>query len=87
MQELEPHKNIYSVVPPEASAMCVVRYDLPIDSLTFANRLVTEKSTLVVPGSCFGLDQHFRCSSALPEVYLKQGIAKINELVSEVLQE
>ena len=25
MQELEPHKNIYSVVPPEASAMCVVR--------------------------------------------------------------
>ena len=87
MQELEPHKNVYSVVPPEASAMCVVRYDLPIDSLTFADRLVTDKSTLVVPGSCFGLDQHFRCSSALPEVYLKQGIAKINELVSEVLQE
>ena len=65
MQELEPHKNIYSVVPPEASAMCVVRYDLPIDSLTFANRLVTEKSTLVVPGSCFGLDQHFRCLSLI----------------------
>ena len=53
--------------------MCIVRYDLPIDSLAFVDRLVHEKSTLVVPGSCFGLDHHFRCSSALPEAYLREG--------------
>ena len=78
------HDDTYSVVPPEASAMCIVRYDLPVDSLEFVNRLVHEKSTLVVPGNCFGLDRHFRCSSALPEAYLREGLANINALVAEI---
>ncbi|MDE0743300.1 MAG: aminotransferase class I/II-fold pyridoxal phosphate-dependent enzyme [Woeseiaceae bacterium] len=81
---LSVHGDTYKVVPPQASAMCVVRYDLPIDSLAFVDRLVHEKSTLVVPGSCFGLDQHFRCSSALPETYLREGLHNINELVSDI---
>ena len=84
MDILSEHGDTYSVVPPEASAMCIVRYDLPIDSVEFVDRLVHEKSTLVVPGNCFGLDRHFRCSSALPEAYLREGIAKINALVSEI---
>ena len=84
MDMLAVHNDTYSVVPPEASAMCIVRYDLPVDSLEFVNRLVHEKSTLVVPGNCFGLDRHFRCSSALPEAYLREGLANINALVAEI---
>ena len=84
MDILSEHKDTYSVVPPEASAMCIVRFDLPVSSLDFVDRLVQEKSTLVVPGNCFGLDHHFRCSSALPEAYLREGISKINDLVSEI---
>ena len=84
MGELAVHPGMYSVVPPEASAMCIVRYDLPIDSGEFVDRLVAEKSTLVIPGVCFGLDRHFRFSSALPEPYLKEGLARINALVSEI---
>ena len=84
MDILSEHKEIYSVVPPQASAMCIVRFNLPISSLDFVDRLVKEKSTLVVPGNCFGLDHHFRCSSALPESYLREGISKINELVAEI---
>ncbi len=84
MRELEFHEGIYSVVPPQASAMCVVRYDLPIDARAFVDRLVAEQDTLVVPGSCFGLDRHFRFSSALAEPYLVEGIRRINRLVSDV---
>ena len=84
MDILSEHKDTYSVVPPEASAMCIVRFDLPVSSLDFVDRKVQEKSTLVVPGNCFGLDHHFRCSSALPEAYLREGISKINDLVSEI---
>lgn len=87
MRELDSqHQGLFSVVPPQASAMCIVRYDLPLDSRTFADRLLQEHDTLVVPGSCFGLSRHFRFSSALDEDYLIAGIAGINQLASDVLQ-
>ena len=85
MRELDRHPGLFSVVPPQASAMCIVRYDLPIDSGRFVDRLVQERETLVVPGSCFGLDRHFRFSSALAEDYLVQGLSRINDLVEEIL--
>ena len=82
---LAEHPGVFSVVPPQASAMSFVRYDLPLDSEAFAMRLIHEHSTLVLPGSCFGLEHHFRFSSALPEDYLNQGLARINALVSELV--
>lgn len=87
MRELSAQEGIYSVVPPQASAMCVVRYDLPIDARAFVDRLVAEQSTLVVPGDCFGLNRHFRFSSALAEDYLVEGIARINRLVGDVQEQ
>lgn len=86
-RELAHHEGIYSVVPPQASAMCIIRYDLPVDSRQFVDRLVADYSTLVVPGDCFGLNRHFRLSSALPEPYLVEGIGRINALVSDLLAE
>jgi len=85
LRELAAHEGVYSVVPPQASAMCIVRYDLPIDSRAFVDRLVAEQDTLVVPGSCFGLDRHFRFSSALDESYLVAGLGRINALVDDIL--
>ncbi len=84
-RELAQHPKVFSVVPPQASAMSIVRYDLPIDSQRFVDRLVAEHSTLVVPGSCFGLKRHFRFSSALAEDYLVEGLGRINALVADIL--
>ena len=84
MRELGKREGVYTVVPPQASAMCIVRYDLPVDSRHFVDRLVAEQSTLVVPGDCFGLDRHFRFSSALAEDYLVEGIGRINSLVDDI---
>ncbi len=84
MRELGKREGVYAVVPPQASAMCIVRYDLPVDSRHFVDRLVAEQSTLVVPGDCFGLDRHFRFSSALAEDYLVEGIGRINSLVDDI---
>ena len=64
--------------------MSFVAYDLAIDSRRFAERLASEKSTLVVPGDCFGLERHFRISSALPEAYLDAGLTRLNALVEEI---
>jgi len=84
---LSIHPGVFSVVPPQASAMSFVKYDLPVDSMTFATRLLMEKKTVVIPGSCFGMENHFRISSALPEDYLNESLRRINELVAEVLSE
>lgn len=87
MRELGKRDGVYDVVPPEASAMCIVRYHLPVDSREFVDRLVAEYRTLVVPGDCFGLERHFRFSSALAEDYLVEGIARINALAEQYLAE
>jgi aspartate/methionine/tyrosine aminotransferase len=82
---LASHRDVFSVVPPMASALSFVRYDLPIGSTDLVHRLRSEKSVLMVPGDCFGLDQHLRISSALPEGYLREGLGRMNDLVSNIL--
>ena len=36
------------------------KYNLPIDSLTLADRLATEHSVMLAPGSAFGYENHLR---------------------------
>lgn len=85
-QGLSHYQGVFSVVPPQASAMSFVRYNLPIGSRDLALRLRREKDMLVLPGDCFGLEDHFRFSSALPEDHLAEGLARLNALVQELLE-
>jgi aspartate/methionine/tyrosine aminotransferase len=85
-QGLSHYQGVFSVVPPQASAMSFVRYNLPIGSRELALRLRREKDMLVVPGDCFGMEHHFRFSSALPEDHLTEGLARLNALVAELLE-
>jgi len=84
---LAHHPGVFSVVPPEASAMSFVRYDLPVASRDLALRLRSEQSVLVIPGDCFGMEHHFRVSSALPPDYLGAGLDRLNDLVGTMLGE
>lgn len=83
---LSHYQGVFSVVPPQASAMSFIRYNLPIGSRDLALRLRREKDMLVLPGDCFGLEDHFRFSSALPEDHLTEGLARLNALVQELLE-
>jgi aspartate/methionine/tyrosine aminotransferase len=87
LEGLAEHPGVFSVVPPQASAMSFVRFDLPIGSRELALRLRREQEMLIVPGSCFGYERHFRFSSALPEPYLKEGLVRLNRLVATILEE
>ncbi|WP_425079178.1 aminotransferase class I/II-fold pyridoxal phosphate-dependent enzyme [Ruegeria denitrificans] len=84
-EELARHQGVFSVVPPQASAMSFVRFNLPIASEEFSMRLLREKDVLVIPGSRFGVENHFRFSSALPEDHLRAGLAKLNDLTGDIL--
>ena len=82
---LDEHPDVFSVVPPMASALSFVRYKLPINSTELVHKIRKEKSVLIVPGNCFDLDHHLRISSALPKEYLKEGLGRMNEVVRELL--
>jgi aspartate/methionine/tyrosine aminotransferase len=81
---MEEHEGTFSVVPPQAAAIAFVRYHLDVNSTDLVNRLMREKSVLIVPGDHFGLDHHLRISFGLPPDYLRAGLDRIHELIIEL---
>lgn len=81
---LETPPGIFSVVPPQAGAMSFVRCDLPLSSRAFATRLRREADVLVIPGDCFGMEDHLRISSALPGPVLESGLARLTQLAARI---
>ena len=49
-----------SWTPPRGGLLALLKYNLPIDSLTLADRLATEHSVMLAPGSAFGYENHLR---------------------------
>ncbi|KPJ49548.1 MAG: hypothetical protein AMJ38_03180 [Dehalococcoidia bacterium DG_22] len=78
---LESHEGTFTLVPPQAAAIAFVRYHLDVNSTYFVDRLMREKSVLIVPGDHFGLDRHLRISYGLPPDYLRAGLDRIHELI------
>ncbi|KYK36332.1 MAG: hypothetical protein AYK19_00900 [Theionarchaea archaeon DG-70-1] len=81
---LESHKGTFSLVPPQAAAIAFVRYHLDINSTVLVERLIHEKSVLIVPGDHFGLDHFVRISFGLPHDYLTSALDRIHNLLVEV---
>jgi aspartate/methionine/tyrosine aminotransferase len=81
---MEDHEGTFTVVPPQAAAIAFVRYHLDVNSTELVNRLMREKSVLIVPGDHFGLDHHLRISFGLPPDYLRTGLDRIHQLIVEL---
>ena len=70
--------------PPDAGAICFARYDAPIDSSEFAEKLRVEKDVLVVPGDHFGMDGFVRIGFGNPAEELLEALGRIREAFDEV---
>jgi aspartate/methionine/tyrosine aminotransferase len=81
---LDRHPGTFDVVPPQAAAIAFVRYHIDINSTEFIDKLREEKSVLIVPGDHFGMDRFVRVSFGLPEDYLREGLDRIQELLTEL---
>ncbi|MEZ5306546.1 MAG: aminotransferase class I/II-fold pyridoxal phosphate-dependent enzyme [Pyrinomonadaceae bacterium] len=80
-------EGLFNYTAPDAAAIAFVRYNLDINSTEFVERLVREKSVLIVPGDHFGIDNHIRVSYGLPHAYLRDALGRIRELFDEVRAE
>ncbi len=81
---MQSHGDLLSIVPPDAAAIAFPRYELEVNSTTFVERLIKEKSVLVAPGDHFNVDRHLRISFGLPAEYLRGGLERIHQLLTEI---
>jgi aspartate/methionine/tyrosine aminotransferase len=83
---MESHGSLFRMVEPRAGAIAYVRYHLAVNSTTLINRLLHEKSVLVVPGDHFGMDRYLRIGYGPPPELLQQGLELIREVIAELTQ-
>jgi aspartate/methionine/tyrosine aminotransferase len=81
-QWMKGHKNTFSLIPPQAAAIAFIRYHLDINSTQLMERLLREKSVLIVPGDHFGMDHFVRISFGLPPDYLTAALDRIHQLIA-----
>ncbi len=84
---IDDNADILSLVPPQATAVSFVRYNLKTDSATLAHRLIQEKSVLIGPGDYFGVPNHLRISYGLPRDFLLEGLRRIGDLLRQAAEE
>jgi aspartate/methionine/tyrosine aminotransferase len=84
---LNANGDALSLTPPQATAIALVRYNLKMDSVTLAHRLIREASVLIGPGDYFGVPGHIRISYGLPAPYLTEGLNRIARVLREIAQE
>ena len=61
-----------SWTPPRGGLLALLKYELPMDSLPLADKLATEYSVMLAPGSAFGYERHLRLGiGQRPDVFKK----------------
>jgi aspartate/methionine/tyrosine aminotransferase len=76
--------SLFRMVEPRAGAIAYVRYDLEINSTRLVERLLKEKSVLIVPGDHFGMDKFLRLGYGPPPAYLREGLEKVREILVDI---
>jgi len=57
---IDARRDVLSWTPPRGGLLALLKYNLPVDSLTLADALATEHSVMLAPGSAFGYEHHLR---------------------------
>ena len=72
---LKQFGSSFSWAPPRAGAICWVRFSSSATDVTIVERLRTEHSVLLVPGSHFGSPGHLRFGYGDEREHLREGLA------------
>ena len=61
-----------------------MKYNLPVNSTQLVEKILHEKSVLIVPGDHFGMDRYLRIGYGAEPDYLRAGLDLIHEVLLEV---
>ena len=81
---LDSRPDMFEYVPPKAAAICMTRYSARIASSALAERLRTERSTLIVPGDHFLLDGYIRFGFGNEASYLLAGLERVGTMLDSL---
>jgi aspartate/methionine/tyrosine aminotransferase len=81
---IEEQEGLFSYRPPDAGAICYVKYHSEVNSSDFAEKLRADKDLLVVPGDHFGMDHYLRLGFGNPREELLDGLSRISEAFREI---
>jgi len=84
---VDSNRDDFSLLPPKAGAIAYLKYKFKMNSNKFVERLLKEKSTLIVPGDHFGMDGYLRIGYGSPREYLTVGLNRISEMVGQIKKE
>ncbi len=76
--------GVLSWHPPEAGAICYLRYALDVNSTKLADRLRTEQDTLIVPGDHFGMDGYLRVGHGVPTHELREALLRLGSFLTDL---
>ncbi len=82
---LDLQDGLFHYRPPDAGAICYVRYDARMGSTALAEKLRVEQDLLVVPGDQFGMDHYLRIGFGPPRAELEVALGRLAGAFREVL--
>ena len=68
-------------IPAKAGSVAFLKYHLDIPSEEFSLNLLKEKSTFLVPGSCFKMEGYLRIGFGNNTKKLKEGLTRLSEFL------
>jgi aspartate/methionine/tyrosine aminotransferase len=81
---LDSHSDVFKYVAPRAASICFPKHNLDISSLELVDRLLKEKSVLIIPGEHFGMPNYLRIGFGQEKDQLKEGLSLITEMIESL---
>jgi aspartate/methionine/tyrosine aminotransferase len=75
------HADVASWSEPKAALLAMLRYNVPLDSETLADRLAGEARVMLAPGSAFGLEGHLRIGIGQRQDLFAEGLRRTGEFL------
>jgi len=76
--------DFLSWTPPRGGLLALLKYDLPIASLELSDRLATDFSVMLAPGSAFGYEHHLRLGIGQRPDIFREGLARAGECFAAI---
>lgn len=78
---LQERNDVLSWQAPDAGAIALVRYDLPIEAFELCERVRSEVSCLLVPGTHFRIPRSLRIGFGPPADRLREGLQRLARVI------
>ncbi|MEM3550589.1 MAG: aminotransferase class I/II-fold pyridoxal phosphate-dependent enzyme [Candidatus Bathyarchaeia archaeon] len=80
------NENLIDWVPPKAGSVAFLKYKMNVSSKELCLRLIREKKTLLVPGSCFEMEGYLRIGYGCKTQTLTEGLLRFKQILNSYHQ-